>query len=158
MNCGISHSSNIWGHLEMEDEKFGLIFRRISHAAKKDTDNYLKKWDLTMSQAMVLEYLNNTPDTELTQRAIEQHFNLQHPTVSGILKRLEKNAYIETATSETDRRVKKIFMTEKAKQIDIRAKQRQAETEELLVKGLTTEEIETLRRLLENVLKNITSE
>lgn len=142
----------------MEDENFGLIFRRISHAAKKDTDNYLKKWDLTMSQAMVLEYLNNTPDIELTQRAIEQHFNLQHPTVSGILKRLEKNAFIATATSETDRRVKKIFMTEKAKQIDTLAKQRQAETEEMMVKGLTSEEVGKLRKLLQQVLTNITSE
>ncbi len=142
----------------MEDEKFGLIIRRISHAVKKDTDNYLKKWDLTMSQAMVLEYLNNTSSVDLTQRAIEQHFNLQHPTVSGILKRLEKNGFISTATSETDRRVKKIFMTEKALQIDTRAKEHQAETEELFVKGLSPEEIATLRCLLLRTLKNITNE
>jgi len=142
----------------MEDEKLGLIFRRISHAAKKDTDNYLKKWDLTMSQAMVLEYLNNSPDEELTQKAIELHFNLQHPTVSGILKRLEKNGFIRTAVNMYDRRVKNIFMTEKARQLDVRAKRHQAEVEEMLIRDFTPEETRTLRSLLERVVHNIAGE
>jgi DNA-binding MarR family transcriptional regulator len=139
----------------MEEEKLGLIFRRISHTAKKDTDNYLKKWDLTMSQAMILEYLNNSPDKELTQRAIEQHFNLQHPTVSGILKRLEKHGFITTATNEADRRVKDIFTTEKAKQLDTRAKMHQDEMEAVYVRGFSQEEAETLRKLLTRVLGNL---
>ena len=142
----------------MEDEKLGLIFRRISHIAKKDTDNYLKKWDLTMSQAMVLEFLNNSSDEELTQRAIEQHFNLQHPTVSGILKRLEKHGFITTATNESDRRVKNIFMTEKAGQLDAKAKMRQDEMEAVYVRGFSQEEAETLRNLLTRVLRNLSGE
>ena len=142
----------------MEEEKFGLIFRRISHAAKKDTDNYLKQWELTMSQAMILEYLNNSPDEELTQKAIEQHFNLQHPTVSGILKRLEKNGFIRTSTNVADHRVKDIFMTDKALQIDTRAKQHQTDVETLLVKDFTPAEIKTLRGLLNRVQHNITGE
>ena len=142
----------------MEEEKLGLIFRRISHSAKKDTDNYLKKWDLTMSQAMVLEFLNNSPDKELTQKAIEQHFNLQHPTVSGILKRLEKHGFITTATNEGDRRVKNIYLTEKAGQLDTRAKMRQAEMEAVYVKGFLPEETETLRKLLVRVLGNLSGD
>lgn len=142
----------------MEGEKLGLIFRRISHIAKKETDNYLKKWDLTMSQAMVLEFLNNSPDEELTQKAIEQHFNLQHPTVSGILKRLEKHGFITTATNETDRRVKDIFMTDKAKQLDTKAKMRQDEMEADYIKGFSQEEVETLRNLITRVLSNLTNQ
>lgn len=142
----------------MEDERLGLIIKRISHAAKKDTDNALKKWDLTMSQGMVLEYLNNAPDAELTQKAIEQHFNLQHPTVSGILKRLEKNGFIRTAVNTNDRRVKDIFLTDKAKQLDTRAKMHQAQMEATFVKGFTDEEVETLRSLLTRVLHNMVGE
>jgi MarR family multiple gene transcriptional regulator MgrA len=87
----------------MEKEPLGLIFRRVSHAVKKETDNNLKRLNLTMSQGLVLEYLNNTKDDELTQKAIEQHFNLQHPTVSGILKRLEKHGFITTSVNKADR-------------------------------------------------------
>jgi DNA-binding MarR family transcriptional regulator len=139
----------------MQEEKLSLLFRRIALAAKKDTDNALKKWDLTMSQAMVLEFLNNTTEENRTQKAVEQHFGLQHPTVSGILKRLEKSGFIRTATSETDRRAKTIFMTEKAWQADARAKAHQDEREAQLFDGMTKEELKTLRRLLLHILDNI---
>lgn len=142
----------------MLEETLGLIFRRISHAAKKETDNNLRRLNLTMSQGLVLEYLNNTKDEELTQKAIEQHFNLQHPTVSGILKRLEKNEFIITSVNKADRRVKDICLTEKARQIEDIARQDKKLMEETLVKGLTEEEIETLRVLLKKVLNNMTAE
>lgn len=139
----------------MQEEKLSLLFRRIALAAKKDTDNALKKWDLTMSQAMVLEFLNNTTEDNRTQKAVEQHFGLQHPTVSGILKRLEKSGFIRTATSETDRRAKTIFMTDKAWQADARAKAHQDEKESQLFQGMSKEELKTLRRLLMHILDNI---
>lgn len=141
-----------------ENETLGLIFRRISHAAKKETDNNLRRLNLTMSQGLILEYLNNMPDEELTQKAIEQHFNLQHPTVSGILKRLEKNGFITTSVNKTDRRVKDIFLTEKARKIEEIARQDKKKMEETLVKGMTEEEVETLRTLLKKVLNNMTGE
>ncbi|SHI06116.1 DNA-binding transcriptional regulator, MarR family [Sporobacter termitidis DSM 10068] len=142
----------------MEEETLGLIIRRISHAAKKETDNNLKRLNLTMSQGLVLEYLNNTPDEELTQRAIEQHFNLQHPTVSGILKRLEKNGFITTSVNQADRRVKNIYLTDKARAVELIARQDKKQMEETYVKGLTAQEIETLRGLLKKVLNNMTGE
>jgi DNA-binding MarR family transcriptional regulator len=148
----------MWGQLFMEIEQLGLIFRRISHAAKKETDNNLKRLNLTMSQGLVLEYLNNTKDEELTQKAIEQHFNLQHPTVSGILKRLEKHGFITTSVNKTDRRVKDICLTEKARQIEEIARKDKQEMEEVFVRGLSAEDIETLRRLLKKVLSNMTGE
>jgi DNA-binding MarR family transcriptional regulator len=141
--------------MDIEDEKLGLLFRRISLAAKKDTDNALKKWDLTMSQALVLEFLTNSPEEYRSQKAVEQHFGLQHPTVSGILKRLEKSGFIRTATSETDRRAKTIFLTDKALLADQRAKAHQDEKEELLYRGMTEEELVTLRRLLLKIIDNM---
>lgn len=149
--------SMVLGRKRME-EKLGLLFRRISHAQKKDIDHNLKRLNLTMSQGLVLEYLNNTTDEELTQRAIEQHFNLQHPTVSGILKRLEKNGFITTAINQTDRRVKNIYLTDKAREVEEIAKKDKKIMEDRYVSGLTEEEISTLRRLLKKVLYNMTGE
>mgnify|MGYP000064839127 CR=1 FL=1 len=142
----------------MEDEALGLIFKRIFHAVKKDTDNKMKEWELTMSQAIVLEYLNNTPSDNITQKDIEHHFNLQHPTVSGILKRLEKHGFIRTEVNKADRRAKNIFITEKAALVDTRAKKHQALMEETFVKGFSVREIETLRAYLKRVLINVTEE
>ncbi len=142
----------------MEDEALGLIFKRISHAIKKDVDNKMKNWELTMSQAMILEYLSNAPAVNITQKEIEHHFNLKHPTVSGIIKRLEKHGFLRTEVSATDRRAKNIFTTEKAALIDKKAKMHQAQMEEIFVKGFTRKEIETLRQFLKRILVNVTEE
>ncbi len=142
----------------MEDETLGLIFKRIFHAVKKDTDNRMKGWELTMSQAMVLEFLNNSPLQSITQKDIEHHFNLQHPTVSGILKRLEKHGFIRTEISQTDRRAKNVYATEKALLIDKKAKIHQAQMDETFVKGFTPQEVEMLREYLKRVLINVTEE
>ena len=111
-----------------------------------------------MSQAMVLEYLSNPPADSPSQKDIEHHFNLQHPTVSGILKRLEKHGFIRTEICETDRRAKNIYLTEKAVLVDRRAKSHQALMEETFVRGFTPREVETLRSYLKRVLKNVTEE
>jgi DNA-binding MarR family transcriptional regulator len=111
-----------------------------------------------MSQAMVLEFLNNATNENLTQKNIEHHFNLQHPTVSGILKRLEQHGFIRTETNEADRRAKNIFLTEKASVVDERAKKHQAQMEETFVKGFTQTESEALRQYLKRVLINVTQE
>jgi DNA-binding MarR family transcriptional regulator len=141
----------------MEEEKLGLIIRRISNALKKDMDNHLKDIELTMSQGMVLAFLNNAPAEELTQKAVERFFGLQHPTVSGILKRLEKNGFVSCSVNNTDRRLKDIHLTDKARNVDARAKKHQAEMEQTFIKGFSPEEVSTLRALLKRVLDNLES-
>lgn len=141
----------------MSEEKFGLIFRRISNALKKDMDNHMKDIGLTMSQGMVLAFLNNAPDEALTQKAVEQFFGLQHPTVSGILKRLEKNGFVSCSQNQTDRRLKNISLTDKARNVDFRAKEHASVMEEAIIKGLTGEEETTLRLLLKKILENLES-
>ena len=142
----------------MGEKKLGHIFRRISNAAKKDMDNLLKDKGLTMSQCMILEYLNNSPRADLSQKDIEQHFNLRHPTISGILKRLERNGFITSEISETDRRSKDICITDKARNIDHIAKTRMAEMEEMFTRGMSETEADTLHALLLRVLDNITED
>ncbi len=144
--------------ITVEEEKLGLLFRRISHGIKKETDKNLKRLNLTMSQGLVLEYLNNTSEPHLTQKGIEQHFNLQHPTVSGILKRLEKNGFITTAVSQKDRRVKDIFLTDKAHEIEQVARRDKKQMEETFTKGLSKKEIDTLRQLLGRIIDNMAEE
>ena len=142
----------------MEDMRLGHIFRLISNAAKKDMDNLMKDQGLTMSQCMILEHLSNSPRDDLSQKAIERHFNLSHPTISGILKRLERNGFIKSEVSAADRRSKDISITDKARNIDDIAKKRMAEMEETILRGMSGGEAATLHALLMRVLYNITGE
>jgi DNA-binding MarR family transcriptional regulator len=138
-----------------QPEKLGLIFRRISNAIKKDIDGHMRDIDLTMSQCMVLDYLSKAPSGSVPQKDIEQHFSLQHPTVSGILKRLERNGFVKAATNKNDRRYKNIFLLDKAKAVSDSVAQHQKKIDGMFVRGLSKEEQETLRRLLQTVQRNV---
>lgn len=142
----------------MEEENLGLIFRRISNAIKKDADNYMKDIDLTMSQCMVLEFLTEAHEDSVTQRDIEQHFNLQHPTVSGILKRLQRNGFVKSVLSKMDRRSKNIYVLDKAKMVHDRIASHNEEMEKKFVNGFQNDEIKLLRSLLDRVLTNVMNE
>jgi DNA-binding MarR family transcriptional regulator len=142
----------------MEDGKVSVVLKCIFNAIKKAADNHMKENDLTMSQCMVLEYIRSAlPDT-VSQRDVERHFNLQHPTVSGILKRLDKNAFITTSVNSEDRRVKDIYLTDKAKQMFCEIRKHQQQIDAVILRGLDTQQIQTLHQLLLIVLKNVTGD
>ena len=72
------------------DASVSLALKQISNAFVKDANRTLKRIGLTVSQAEILLFLYHTRIQEVSQRDIESHFGLQHPTVIGLLERLRK--------------------------------------------------------------------
>lgn len=139
----------------MQEEQLGLILKRISNAIKKSVDRDMRDIDITMAQGMVLGFVALHEPGSLSQRDIEHRFGLRHPTVSGILKRLEQNGFVTFEVNADDKRVKNIFTTDKAAQLESRVKKNQKQIEERLTRGLSADELETLRSLLGRVLENV---
>ena len=139
----------------MQEERLALLFLRITNALKKDINSRMEQLGLTGSQCMVLEYINKSPNGTLTQKDIELHFDLKHPTVSGILKRLERNGFVLSSCNEDDRRYKNITMTEKAHAVMEKVKAGQAIREKIIAQGLSKQEIAALRETLNTVLDNL---
>ena len=85
----------------------------------------------------------------MTQRDIEKGLNLRNPTVTGLLKRLDEKGYILSVPSNTDKRCKNIYLTEKAYDIQRR------KLDKMLTIGMNKKEIEALEKMLNKVLYNI---
>lgn len=86
----------------------------ISRILKKSIDKRFESVGLTCSQAHILGYITHCRDKKICSRDIEKFFSLSHPTVNGILKRLELSGFITVKSDENDKRIKNIFLTEKA--------------------------------------------
>jgi len=140
----------------LDNEELGLILKRIFHEMKKNADRNMKDFELTMSQFMILDYIGSFPPGQASQRDIEHHFKLKHPTVSGILKRLERNGFVTFAVNEDDRRIKDVALTGKIKTVKERICVSKDQIDEKMVTGLSEEEVEVLKALLNRVLNNIT--
>lgn len=61
-------------------------------------------YSLTGPQITLMVYLHDARGNAVTQREIADRFVLSHPTIRGIVKRLESAGLIETSQLESDRR------------------------------------------------------
>jgi len=137
------------------EPEIGFYFKKIHDSFVKTANAELKNWDLTFSQMEFLIYLLDHSTDKVTHKNFEQHFNLKHPTVIGILKRLEKKELIEVTINKDDRRSRIINTTEKADEIERVLTELKSGFDELITQGLSEVEIQLLSQLLCKVYQNV---
>ena len=93
-----------------------------------------------------------------TVSQIAEEMRTTSATASVSIKRLEKAGFVEKRSSESDARITKIYLTDKALAVTQRIKAKMDEAEESLTQGLTQEEKYLLSDLLDKVVNNIISQ
>ena len=116
--------------------------------------NALEEMELTAAQGHIMGFLARSK-TPPCSRDIEEAFQLSHPTVSGLLSRLEKKGFIEFRTDEQDRRCKRIYILPKGSQCHETMRQHILEIERQLVEGFSVQEQEQFIIFLERALSNM---
>ena len=133
----------------------GPRIKRISNALDRKRTLDLEDVELTSSQGMVLGYLARRQGEAVYPGDVGKHFGLTHPTVTGILQRLENKGYIAYEADPADRRKKRVAATEKALECHARIRARIFETEALLTRDMTDAEKTTLIRLLDGIIDRL---
>lgn len=114
--------------------------------------------DLTPVQSRVLNCVVRSQEKPPCQRDVEKFFRLSHPTVSGILSRLEEKGYITFREDLEDRRRKRIIPTEKALESFAQTTAAIERVERQLLEGFTPEERELFRDFLDRSIRNLGGE
>ena len=132
----------------------GYLIKSINDKLKVRADAELKKYHLTMSQSRVLVYLRSRGG-QATQKEIETFLDVAHPTVVGLVSRMEQNGYVICWPCE-DGRNKYVKLTPQAEAIDKDMQENMHANEEMLLAPLSPEERERLRDLLLTVAEHLT--
>ena len=119
---------------------FGHRLRILHWCTEQAVTAALTEMELTAAQGRILGYLA-MKKTAPCAKDIEEQFHLSHPTVSGLLARLEKKGFIELRSDETDRRCKRIYILEKGRQLHETMHETILATEERMVQGFSQEEL-----------------
>ncbi len=130
----------------------------LNRAVVKKIDERAKKMDLTATQLRVLGEISRLTALgrqEITQRDLENSFAVAHPTMTGVIKRLEKKGFVRCTEGKNDRRYKNIFCAEEVSRIHEELARIDGEAMAELCAGLTNEEVENLYRITDKMLKNI---
>lgn len=133
---------------------YGHLLRILHWCTDQAMTASLEKMELTAAQGHIMGYLSNRKEPPCP-RDVEEAFHLSHPTVSGILSRLEQKGFIQLRTDPNDRRCKRIFIQPKGLECHQTMHQTILGTEERLVQGFTPEEKEQFASLLQRAIANM---
>jgi len=136
------------------EHALGPRIKRLSCAMDQMRNESIAELELTSSQAFVLGYLVRSSPEPVYPGDIVRRFGWRHPTVSGILQRLEAKGFV-TYAADTDRRRKRVVVTQKAIECHDAILEKLQENERRAAAGLSEPERVQLCALLDRVLETI---
>lgn len=113
------------------------------------------KDDLTLVQAHTLRYLDEHKDEDVFQRDIEKVLNVRRSTCTEILNVLERDGYIERHSVNSDKRLKKLVLTAKTKELHLTISKNVERLEALLKKDINEEELEIFFKVIDKMKQNV---
>ncbi|MGN0184078.1 MAG: MarR family winged helix-turn-helix transcriptional regulator [Aristaeellaceae bacterium] len=137
----------------MPDRDIGYLIKNINDKLKARADAELKKYRLTLAQSRVLAYLCSRGG-QATQKEIEVYLEVSHPTVVGIVSRMEQNGYV-TCWPSADRRNKNVKLTAQAEAIGMDMEQDIRANERALLAPFSPEDQKRLREMLLVISRNL---
>ncbi len=137
-----------------------IEFKRTEIPASRYAINYLRKemsLDLSPIQCEIFVVLKENGDS-MTQKELEDYLDLSKSTLSGVLKTMEKNGFVEKVPSKTDRRVMVVTLTDEGNEKYSLAMEKFLELDRIVFEGLDDEEMAVFAKVLEKIRSNISSD
>ena len=97
----------------------------------------------------------HTGGEEPTQKEIEDYAHVSHPTIVGIVTRMEQSGFLSTCTDPSDKRNKVVRLTDKAKDINLEIRRSIDNGERAMLRSFSEEEVEQLRGYLIRICDNL---
>ncbi len=113
---------------------------------------------LTLVQTRTLGFLLMNPDKELYQKDIERELNIRRSTATELLNVLERDGYLIRKSVVSDKRLKKLLPTQKAKDLGMRIFLDMQNLEKLLSKDIAQEDLEVFYRVTAQMKRNLRGE
>lgn len=125
-----------------------FLLAKAYQKSQKDLKQRLRPHGLTSVQALILEAL--WEEDGLTASVIGKRLTLDNATVSGVLDRLSEGAWIARQIDHEDKRMSRIFLSDKARTMKQPLMDIRNQTNESLMSGFRMEERVVLKRLLKD--------
>lgn len=136
----------------------GLRFSILDREFKKKLESRANEMGLTSVQLRVLGELSRLESKgveEINQKDLEKALLVTHPTMTEIIKRLEKKNAVVCTPSKMDKRYKKINCTDEFKNIHVELREMDWEIFNKICEGIPKENVQVFLETSEKMLENI---
>ncbi|MCD8180199.1 MAG: MarR family transcriptional regulator [Firmicutes bacterium] len=131
-----------------DDVGIGFYLKKINDFVTANGNNHLKELDMTVSQMHILMFVVHSEESAVLQKDIERFFNLKHPTLVGLLKRMEKKELIRVEKNPEDRRGNRVAVLEKGMRTAAELAEGRKYMDDILTRDLSEKQKNELRELL----------
>jgi len=135
--------------------RLGFLIHDVSRLRRSAFDRCLKPLNVTRSQWWVLAYLSR--EDGMTQSQLAEELDLGKVAVGGLIDRLEKAGLLRRAADASDRRINRIFLQPKSKQLIARMRQVSHQLNEQILAGLDDGQLEGTALTLDAMKRNLLS-
>lgn len=133
------------------DEKYCLGNKVIilSNQLKHYLHQAAEAEGISGSQSRILHFLaKESKQRNIYQKDVEDFFCLRRSTVTQTIQSMEKNGLVVRCSVSQDARLKKLTLTPKGAELEVRIHKRVLEMEQVLLSALTIEEAELFQSIL----------
>lgn len=138
---------------EEDNASLGVKLVRIAHMHRMLTGGAFQYFGLTPGQPPVLHYLSEHDGC--IQRELAEHHHHQAASISAILDSMEEAGLVERRRDETDKRVWRIYMTDKARKTNRTIERIFDGMDDTMTKGMSPEDRTKLLTMLDTVIQNL---
>ena len=140
--------------------KYGIEFIKIGNNIQRIAGTFHKQANEESNNGSKNYILGFIADNEkkgkaVYQKDIEKELSLTGPTVSKVLKHMEEKGLLERVPDERDGRLKKLHLTQKARERRLANADKFEQMEEHLLDGMSQNEVEQLKDFLWRVNHNL---
>jgi DNA-binding MarR family transcriptional regulator len=128
--------------------EIGMIARALDSISNIE----FKEFDLTKGQYLYLVRICENPG--IIQEKLAEMIKVDRTTTSRAIRKLEINGFIEKTDDEHNKKIKKLFPTEKGENVYPYIKRENDYSNLVALEGFSESEVETLSHLLQRVRKN----
>ncbi len=133
--------------------RLGFLIHDVSRLRRSAFDRCLKPLNVTRSQWWVLAYLSRQDG--MTQSELAEQLDLGKVAVGGLIDRLEKSGLVRREADAGDRRVNRIFLEPKSKQLIARMRKVSHQVNERILEGLSDTKLEATAMTLDAMKNNL---
>ncbi|KAB2494211.1 MarR family winged helix-turn-helix transcriptional regulator [Priestia endophytica] len=129
--------------------EIGMIARALDSISNIE----FKEYDLTKGQYLYLVRICENPG--IIQEKLAEMIKVDRATASRAIKKLEMNGFIEKKEDTHNKKIKKLFPTEKGENVYPFIKRENDYSNTVALERFSEREVETIFHLLQRVRKNI---
>lgn len=135
--------------------KFGYLVHDVSRIRRTVMDQAMRPLGITRSQWTVLSALSRGGNDGMMQVDLARLLELGKVTVGGLIDRLEATGHVERRSDASDRRVKRVFITEQGFGLLDAMIALAAQLNDRILEGISREHQRDAENVLYKVKKNL---